>query len=139
MKVFTVGYGGRKKEEFLALMRNNGIRSIIDVRLRPDRSSLGIFVRAKTSNKGIENWLSEAGIGYRSLIELGNVFLEFADWQERYRKLLESSGELLTCRLVGIPDPWCLLCAEKRVAECHRHLIAEYLTKYKGYEVHHLE
>jgi uncharacterized protein (DUF488 family) len=130
---------GAKKDEFLALMRNNGIRTIIDVRLRPDRSSMGIWVRAKTSDKGIESWLSEAGIGYRSLIELGNVFLEFADWQERYRKLLESSGELLTARLVGIPDPWCLLCAEKRAAECHRQLIAEYLAKHKGDEVHHLE
>jgi len=139
MKVFTVGYGGRNKEEFLALIRNNGIRTIIDVRLRPDRSSMGIWIKAKTSDKGIEKWLSEAGIGYRSLIELGNVFLEFADWQERYGKLLESSGELLTDRLSDISDPICLLCADKRVAECHRKLIAEYLARYKGAEVHHLE
>ena len=139
MKILTVGYGGRSKEDFLGLMRPNNIRTIIDVRLRPDRASMGIWVKAKTSDKGIEQWLSEAGIGYRSLIELGNVFLDFADWQERYRKLLESSGELLTARLADIPEPWCLLCAEKRVAECHRQQIAEYLAKYKRAQIQHLE
>jgi uncharacterized protein (DUF488 family) len=138
MKIFTAGYGGRKKEEFIALMRNNGIRTVVDVRLRPDRASMGIWVKAKTPDKGIENWLSEAGIGYRSLIELGNVFMGFDDWRSPFRKLLESSGELLTDRLAGIPEPWCLLCAEKYAGDCHRQLIAEYLVKHKDAEVHHL-
>jgi len=139
VKVFTVGYGGRNKEDFLALMRAHGIRTIIDVRLRSDRASMGIWAKAKTSDKGIEKWLSEAGIGYRSLIELGNIFLEFEDWRDRYRMLLELSGGLLAARLAGIPGPWCLLCAERRVAECHRELIAEYLAKHKGVQIHHLE
>lgn len=139
MKVFTTGYGGRNKEDFLALMRDNGICTIVDVRLRPDRASMGIWVKAKTSDKGLEKWLSEAGIGYRSLIELGNVFWEFDDWQVRYRKLLELSGGLLISRLKDIPDPWCLLCTEKRVEQCHRQLIAEYLAKHNGFQVYHLE
>jgi uncharacterized protein (DUF488 family) len=139
IKIFTVGYGGRNKAGFLELMQDNGIRTIVDVRLRPDRASMGIWVKAKTPDKGIEKWLCEADIGYRSLIELGNVFLEFKDWQERYRALLKLSGNLLTERLAGIPDPWCLLCAEKRVGECHRQQIADYLVEYTGAQVHHLE
>ena len=139
MKAFSVGYGGRNKDSFLQLVKANGIRTIVDVRLRPDRASMGIWVKAKNSDKGIEKWLCEAGIGYRSLVELGNVFLEVDDWRFRYRKLLESSGELLTGRLTGIPEPWCLLCAEKRVEDCHRQQIAEHLAKYKGIQIHHLE
>ncbi len=139
MKIFTVGYGDRSKADFLGLMRPNGIRTVIDVRLRPDRASVGIWVKARTPDKGIEKWLSEAGIGYRSPIELGNMFLDFADWQERYRKLVKSSGELMTVRLADIPEPWCLLCAEKRVAECHRRQIAEYLAKYRGAQIQHFE
>ena len=100
---------------------------------------MGVWVRAKTPDKGIEKWLSDAGIGYRSLVELGNVFIEYDDWQERYRRLLESSGGLLIERLMGIPGPYCLLCAERRATECHRLQVAEYLARHKGARVHHLE
>ena len=57
----------------------------VDVRLRPDRASMGTYVRAKTPDKGIEAWLGAAGIGYVSLIELGNVFLDFDDWEDPLR------------------------------------------------------
>ncbi len=141
MKVFTIGYGGRGKEDFLALLKANGIQTVVDIRLRPDRACMGIWVRARTPDKGIERWLSDAGIGYCSLIELGNVFLGYpeGEWQRRYQELLDSSGELLTAGLTGIPDPICLLCAEKRVAECHRKQVAEFLARCKGAEVFHLE
>jgi uncharacterized protein (DUF488 family) len=140
MKIFTIGYGGRGKEDFLALLKANGVQTIVDVRLRPDRASMGIWVKAKTPDKGIEKWLNEAGIGYRSLIELGNVFREYPDdWRPRYQELLNSSGGLLTAGLTGIPEPICLLCAEKRVAECHRQQVAEYLARCQGAEIHHLE
>lgn len=120
MIVFTIGYGGRGKDELLSLLKANGVKTLVDIRLRPDRASMGIWVKAKTADKGIEHWLAEAGIGYRSLVELGNVFLELPDWQARYARLLDCAGPLLTAWLADIPDPICLLCAEKRVAECHR-------------------
>jgi uncharacterized protein (DUF488 family) len=139
MTVFTIGYGGRGKDDFLALLKANGVKTVVDIRLRPDRASMGIWVKAKTADKGIEHWLSEAGIGYRSIVELGNVFLGFPDWQDRYRRLLDSAGGLLTERLDSIPGPICLLCAEKRVAECHRQDVANYLAQHRGAVVQHLE
>ena len=139
MKLYTIGYGGRQRDEFIDLVRQHDIRTVVDVRLRPDRASMGIWVKAKTSDKGIEKWLKDAGIEYLSLIELGNLFLEFTDWQDRYRQLLEQAGSLLIGRLVGLSEPYCLLCAEKRVAECHRFQIAEYLARTRGVQVHHLE
>lgn len=139
MNVFTIGYGGRTKDDFLALLKANGIRTVVDIRLRPDRASMGIWVKAKTPDKGIENWLGQAGIAYRSLIELGNVFLDFPDWKERYRKLLEGSGKLLTERLENISGPYCLLCAEKRVDDCHRLHVADYLATHLNATITHLE
>jgi uncharacterized protein (DUF488 family) len=136
--VFTIGYGGRGKEDFLALLNSNGVKTVVDIRLRPDRASMGIWVKAKTSDKGIESWLGEAGIGYRSLVELGNVFLEYPDWEKRYQRLLDAAGELLTEGIKTIPGPVCLLCAGKRVAECHRRQVADYLATHMGAVVHHL-
>ena len=137
MKFYTIGYGGRKAQEFLDLLRQKGIKVIVDVRLRPDRASMGSYVRAKSPDKGIQKLLATVDIQYISLLELGNVFLEDADWRERYRNLLERAGDLLTQRLEITSFPFCLMCAEKSPAECHRSLIAEYLAR-KGYEVEHI-
>jgi len=62
------------KEDFLSLLKANDVRTVVDIRLRPDRASMGIWVKAKTADKGIESWLAAAGIGYRSLVELGISF-----------------------------------------------------------------
>jgi uncharacterized protein (DUF488 family) len=139
MTVFTIGYGGRNKDEFLALLKEHGVRTVVDIRLRPDRASMGIWVKAKTADKGIESWLAKAGISYRSLVELGNPFRELSDWQERYRRLMDSAGGLLTERLHELPGPICLLCAEKRVADCHRRHVADYLIEHQAAVVRHIE
>ena len=138
-KVFTIGYGNRSKEVFLDLLRTNEIRTVVDVRLRPDCARLGTWVKARTPDKGVEKWLMDSGFGYKSIIELGNMFLGLDDWRERYQQLLVSSGELLIKRMEGLPEPICLMCAEMDVNTCHRQLIAAYLTeKWGGIEIIHL-
>ena len=135
---FTIGYGGRRPTDFIQMLTDNGIRTVVDIRLRPDRASMGAYSKAKSPDKGIERLLADAGIGYVSLVELGNVFLDLPDWQIRYGQLIEAAGELLTTRLADVPTPYCLMCAEKRVADCHRRHVAEYLEK-QGWSVTHLE
>ena len=137
MTIFTIGYGGREPHQFVATLTEAGVRTIADVRLRPDRAAMGSYSKAKTADKGIERILGEAGIEYVSLLELGNVFLEMDDWADRYRRLLEGSGELLTERLVSLPGPICLMCAERRPEECHRLIVAEWLLE-RGWDVVHL-
>jgi uncharacterized protein (DUF488 family) len=138
MKFYTIGYGGRNPEEFLELLRQRGVKIIVDVRLRPDRSSMGSFAKAKSQDKGIQKLLATAEITYISVVELGNIFLDRPDWRERYRELLLRAGDLLIQRLENVSTPFCLLCAEKSPSKCHRLLIAEYLVS-KGYEVEHIE
>lgn len=138
MKFHTIGYGGRKPQEFLDILKQKGIKLIVDVRLRPDHASMGSYAKAKSYEKGIEKLLATGDIAYLSVVELGNVFLEYDDWRERYRELLKKAGDLLTQRLETISSPFCLMYAEKSPAECHRSLIAEYLAR-KGYRVEHIQ
>ena len=138
MEIFTIGYGGRNPKDFVALLTQHGIRTVVDVRLRPDRASMGSYVKARDPDKGVERLLSEAGIGYTSLIELGNLFLEYEDWCERYALLMERMGGVLTERLAGLPGPLCLMCAEKLASECHRKQIADFLAA-QGDVPYHIE
>jgi len=87
MKVYTIGYGGRKPQEFLDLLKQKDVKVVVDVRLRPDHASMGSYAKAKSLDKGIQKLLATIGIGYISVLELGNVFLECANWRERYRTL----------------------------------------------------
>lgn len=139
MTVYTIGYGGRTPDDFLGLLTRAGVRAVADVRLRPDRSGMGVWTKAKTPDKGIEKLLAGAGIGYHSLVELGNVFRELPDWQDRYRALIDRAGDLLVARLDVVPAPFCLMCAEKKAADCHRRPIAEFLARTRGAAVVHLE
>jgi uncharacterized protein (DUF488 family) len=139
MKFYTIGYGGRAPQDFLALLVQHGVRSVADVRLRPDRAAMGSFVRARSADKGLEKLLSQQGISYHPILELGNLFMEREDWRTPYGELVRRSGDLLVAHLEGMPEPFCLLCAEKRAAECHRQIIADHLVATRGWTVTHIE
>jgi uncharacterized protein (DUF488 family) len=137
MTFYTIGYGGRPPAEFVKLLTEAGVRTVADVRLRPDRSSLGSYKFTGKPDTGIEKLLADVGTGYASLPELGNLFLGFDDSLARYAAFFERTADLLVPRLLELPGPVCLLCAEKKVDECHRKAIADYLTA-QGHEARHL-
>lgn len=137
MTFHTIGYGGRPPTEFIRLLTEAGVRTVADVRLRPDRSSMGSYKFTGKPYTGIEKLLADAGIGYASLPELGNLFLGFDDSLTRYAAFFERAADLLVGRLLELPQPFCLLCAEKKVDECHRRAIADYLAA-RGHEARHL-
>jgi uncharacterized protein (DUF488 family) len=139
MTFYTIGYGGRRPDEFMNLLVGHGVRSVADVRIRPESASMGAYVKARSANKGIEKLLGDRGIAYHSILELGNLFRDLDDWRSPYRALFERTGDLLVGRLDDLPKPFCLLCAEKRVADCHRQVIADFLVATRGWTVEHLE
>ena len=126
MKFYTIGYGNRNPQDFVDLLKQKGVKVIVDVRLRPDRARIAPYGKAKSQDKGIHKLLADSNIEYISSVNLGNVFMEYDDWRERYQRYLEKDGDLLTEPLQSIPGPFCLLCAEKSPSKCHRFLIAEY-------------
>jgi uncharacterized protein (DUF488 family) len=139
MKFYTIGYGGRVPAELASILVLHGIRAVADVRIHPDRASMGAYVKARSAGKGIEKLMAKQGIAYRSILVLGNLFRDLDDWRPSYTTIFERVGDLLVGRLTELPELFCLMCAEKRVAECHRLVIAEFLPTTKGCSVEHIE
>ena len=138
MKLFTIGYGGKNPTDFISILKSRDVRSVVDVRLRPDKACMGNYTRAKAQDKGIRALLSKAGIEYFSFIEMGCMFYECADWEERYARLIARAGDLLVERIEEVPHPMVLMCSEAKPSECHRRLLAAYLCSSRGWEPVHL-
>ncbi|MDY3559428.1 DUF488 domain-containing protein [Gemmata sp. JC673] len=136
---FTVGYGGRKPDDFTKLLTDAGVKVLVDVRLRPDKASVGSYAKAKDADKGIAGLLAKSGVAYVSLPELGNLFLDYDDWPTRYEQFLTLAAPVLFDRLERIDGPVCLMCAEKRLCECHRRHLAAHLEQAKGWTFTHIE
>lgn len=137
MTVYTIGYGGRKPNDFLDLLALKGIKAIVDIRRRP-RSYSGHYTRAKDPGKGIQGLLTGAGIEYVWIEELGNPFKDQDGWAKKYEEHLDQLVNRLADMLHGVPAPYCLMCCEKRVAQCHRKLLAARLAE-AGAQVEHIE
>jgi len=120
MAIFTIGYGGRRFADFVALLQQHSISLVVDVRHFP-RS------KAPEYNKeSLEAKLPEFGISY---IWMGDTlggfrkggypkYIESDDYRDGISKLLELAerGNLV------------LMCKERTDAGCHRRYIVETLV-----------
>lgn len=145
LRLFTVGHSNHAFARLLALLRQHGIRRLVDVRARPRSKRHPHFGRAV-----LETALDEAGIaydwrgqalgGFRSpapdsrnvaLAEPG--FRGFADYMgtPAFAQALDALVE--TARAA----PTAVMCAEADVRHCHRQFIADALTL-RSIDVRHI-
>ncbi len=132
--VFTIGHSTRTAEEFLALLHENGILLLVDVRRFPGSRRHPQFGSAELAGS-----LRAAGIDYRHEPDLGGrrhprpdspntawrnaSFRAYADHMDspEFRTALE--------RLLADSEarPTTVMCAEAVPWRCHRNLIADAL------------
>ncbi len=142
--IFTIGHSTRVLDDFLGLLKANGIQEVVDVRTVP-RSRFNPQYNIETLPAGLE----KAGIEYTHMAGLGGLrhpqkesintawknasFRAFADYmqtpefEENLRALMELAGKKRTA----------LMCAESVPWRCHRSLIADALTV-RGVRVEHI-
>lgn len=143
-RVFTIGHSTRALDEFIGLLKREGVSHLADVRAFP-------FSRRHPHFNGeqLAPALPEAGIAYTHFPSLGgrrsarkdsrnsawrnSGFRGYADYMETdaFRAALDS---LLA---VGSLEPTAIVCAEAVPWRCHRSLISDALTA-RGVEVLHI-
>jgi len=143
--IWTIGHSTRKIDDFIALLKENGIKLLADVRMYPGSKRYPQFGREVLANS-----LREAGICYQHFPELGGrrkakpdskntawrneMFRGYADYMET------KDFEKGIAQLVDLAEksgPTAIMCAEAVWWRCHRSLISDYL-KARGVEVLHI-
>ena len=137
-KCYTIGYGGWGAQDFLDALTARAVTTIVDVRLQPNKAYMGTWVKAKTPEKGIERLLASEGLAYAWMPELGNHYKDEKNWRELYQGYVAQHGDEMLEQLLAVPSPFALMCAERKVTDCHRQYIAAYLSS-RGWDVEHIE
>ena len=128
--VFTIGYEGRDVDELVRLLRDHGIRVLVDVRLNAISRKRGL------SKSALAQALADAGITYVHERGLGNPKDNRADYRlgktaahRRYARHLQAHGADAFARLTDLvmATPTALLCVEREPTSCHRTAIATQL------------
>jgi uncharacterized protein (DUF488 family) len=142
VRVQTVGHGTRPAEEFVEILLEAGVRTLVDVRRFPGSRRNPQFGRA-----ALEATLAEAGLAYRHAEALGGLLtgepgeerfpcIRVAAFRSYAARMGTASWQEALAEALAEPDP-CLMCAETLWVRCHRRLIAELLAA-RGNEVVHL-
>ncbi|MEM2341740.1 MAG: DUF488 domain-containing protein [Candidatus Bathyarchaeia archaeon] len=129
MRVYTIGYSGRKITNFISALKERDVTIVIDVRRFP-KSSEPAFNR-----ENLEIALKENNIRYIFLGEnLGGFVREGYEKYMETRKFKEGLTLLLNIIREGNAV---LMCRERNVKYCHRRFISQILENL-GIEVIHI-
>jgi uncharacterized protein (DUF488 family) len=142
VKVNTIGHGTRPAEELVEMLREAGVRTLVDVRRFPGSRRNPQFGRA-----ALESTLGESGIAYRHEVELGGRLsgepgeeqfgcIRVAAFRSYAARMGTEEWQRALADALTEPAP-CLMCAETLWVKCHRRLISELLAA-RGHEVVHL-
>jgi uncharacterized protein (DUF488 family) len=141
MKIYTIGYEATTVGEFIAALRQAGVKRVIDVRAIPNSRRPGF------SKTPLSNALAEEGIEYVHLRALGTP----ADGRAAARAGRHEELERIYAGQLELPEaiaqgaqmvafaedkPSAVLCYERDPASCHRTLLLDAVAP--DAEVEHL-
>lgn len=128
----TIGYERFTAEAWLRLLVSHNVDVVVDVRDLPVSRKRGF------SKRRLAQQLSEAGVEYVHLKELGNPKhlrdalkdgLDFDEFAETFRDILSTRHDVLReLMLLAEAHSVCLLCYEEDPMLCHRSLVAEVMA-----------
>ena len=146
-EIWTIGHSIRTADEFLTLLRDCAIDSLVDVRSFPGSRRCPQFGRELMSA-----WLTDSGIAYRHMSDLGGrrnkqhdvdpainaawnnaSFRNYADYtlSDTFDGALSDLIEMAQSSRVAY------MCSESVPWKCHRLIISNSLVA-RGLEVHHI-
>jgi uncharacterized protein (DUF488 family) len=135
--IYTIGYEGIDAPRVVELLKQNGVKRLIDARYRPGSRKAGL------SKTPLSAALAKAGIGYTHDRGLGTppeIMKQLReegvyDWDAYREFLLSQTDSLEQASDLAKQEAVCLLCYEANALECHRRVVADELAARTGLSV----
>ena len=125
---FTLGYSGRKTEELLDLLKQHGVRTLVDIR----QNAVSMY-RPELSKGNLAQLLDDNNIHYAHLPKLGvprdiraraiETGTRDVIWSWYDENVVPSFVDLHSF-MNGFEHPVALMCTEIDPHECHRHRLS---------------
>lgn len=132
MRIFTIGFTQKSAEQFFNLIRNNGVKELVDIRLGVT-SQLAAFAKGED----LKFFLKEiCGIPYSHDIFLAPTedllkdykkkIISWQEYEKRFADIMwQRNSRAYIEKTYAGRDRVCLLCSESTPEMCHRRLVAE--------------
>jgi uncharacterized protein (DUF488 family) len=145
MKLFTIGFTKKSAETFFALLKNVGVKRLIDVRLN-NVSQLAGFTKKEDLRYFTKAICNIEYVHLPELAPTADILNPYkraknGDWQLYERQFLEliRARHIESTTQRELLDGGCLLCSEEKPHRCHRRLVAEYLKdKWGDVDIEHI-
>lgn len=139
--VYTIGYSGFKIDDFVKILKINGISLVVDVRSKPysryytDYNKENLVAKLAKSNIYYRNYCDEFGARQGDRLYYPNGYLDFEIFSkskaflsgiEKLKKAMEKNYKFV------------LLCSEKDPINCHRTILVARAFHMDGYKIIHL-
>lgn len=145
-KIFTIGSTRKTAEEFFNLLKDNGVKKVVDVRLNNTSHLLG-FAKYPDIEYFTQEILKGEYVHDRKFTPSEKILVRYKkgliDWDDYEREF----ADLMTYRDIEVyiadkysgEDNYCLLCTEPTPENCHRRLVADKIKEVLGdVEIEHL-
>lgn len=134
IKLYTIGFTRKSAEYFFNLLRNNGVKRLVDVRIS-NSSQLAGFAKGKD----LVFFVNEiCHIPYQHIVDfapskdlLDRWHKEEVTWDEYEKIYIKMLQDREIIRKFGVKtfDGACFLCSEDTPEQCHRRLLVEFMKK----------
>ena len=144
INLYTIGFTKKNAETFFTLLKKNGVKKIIDVRLN-NVSQLAGFTKQDDLKYFLKELCRIEYYYYGQLAPTEDILKRYKNKEISWEQYELEFNSLITKRKIeaiislDLLTDACLLCSEATAEHCHRRLLAEYFKKlYKRINIIHL-
>jgi uncharacterized protein (DUF488 family) len=140
----SIGFAGKKAEEFFGLLQQAGVEKVIDIRQHREGQLSGF-----AKHPDLEFFLQRiAGVAYShepqlaptpELLKSYRTSKDWPDYEANFLRLMQSRGVPQTLDASAWPAKVALLCSEPGPEKCHRRLVADLLAAHWRTQGHAVE
>lgn len=131
--LFTIGYAGKDIRQFVRVLHQSNINTLVDVRQLP------LSRKRDFSKTNLQNHLERSGIEYKHIGVLGSPRTlrqkvrqdnDYQSFFKEYKQYLKTQQNVIADLSSEIAQKnSCLMCVESEPTQCHRQIIAHTIEK----------